>query len=111
VYTSGGVESFYQPIPAQKCELRLPNGTVCSYEYGSGTAPSPTDTCGFTGDSNKPEGFCEFLVNITSKSLSGIYTLKSTMTDSTVREDTYHVYLRTGKKIQLIHICIILSSC
>jgi hypothetical protein len=107
----GGPESFDQYILAQKCELRLPNGTVCSYEYGSGTAPSPTDICGFRGDLNKPEGLCQFIVNITSKDLSGNYTLIYTLTNSTVRGAKYRVYLRTGKKIQLIHICIILSSC
>jgi hypothetical protein len=107
----GGPERFVQPIPSTKCDLTLPNGTVCSYEYGSGTAPSPTDICEFLGDLTVTDGYCDFRVDITSKSQSGIYILKYIMTNATVGEDTYHVYLRTGKKIQLIHICIILSSC
>lgn len=97
-------------MSSTKCELNLPDKTVCSYEYGSGTTSSPTEICEIP-NLNQSSGVCVFGVNITSKSLSGIYTLKYTRTNGNVGEETYHVYLLTGKKIQLTHICIILRSC
>jgi len=96
IYSSGGKEVFQNNLPSTVCELTLPDKTVCSYEYGSGTTPSPSEICEILSNLNNPDGFCQFVVNIASKSLSGIYTLKYNMTNSTVGVETYHVYLHTG---------------
>jgi len=104
------MEYFTIYVLSTKCKLTLPDKTVCSYEYGSPNTSSPTEICTFQSDLNNPYGYCVFHVNITSKILSGIYTLTYNMTNSTIGEETYYVYLLTGKKIQLTHICIILSS-
>lgn len=96
---------------SKTCELTLPDKTTCSYAYGSGTTPPPTGICGIGSDLNETVGFCEFFVNITSKSLSGIYTLNYTATDPPNGVEKFTVYVLTGKKIQLTHICIILRSC
>jgi len=96
---------------SKTCELTLPDKTTCSYAYGSGTTPPPSEICDIWKDVNETVGYCEFAVNITSKSLSGIYTLKYTATDTNNGVETFTVYVLTGKKIQLIHICIILRSC
>ena len=101
---------FLKNISSTKCELTLPDKTVCSYEYGSPNTSSPTEICTFQSDLTDSDGYCEFYVNITSNSLSGIYTLTYNTTNSTIEEETYYVYLPTGKKIQLTYICIILSS-
>ena len=96
---------------SKTCELTLPDKTICSYNHGSGTKPPPTGICGIGSDLNETVGFCEFFVNITSKSLSGIYTLNYTATDPPNGVEKFTVYVLTGKKIQLTHICIILRSC
>lgn len=105
------------PIPATECKLKLPDNTVCSYKYNSGTTAttttttsSPDEICHVLSDLSQSSGICDFNVNITSKSLSGIYILEYTMKNSTVGRDTFYVYLLTGKNIQVPKIYFTLSS-
>jgi hypothetical protein len=89
------------------CELNLPDRTVCYYAYDSGTTSPPNEICRI---SSNVYNYCEFEVDISSKRLSGIYTLKYNMIGNDRGEETFHVYLHTGKNIQIPHISIILSS-
>jgi hypothetical protein len=113
LYTKGGPESFNSSISSTECQLKLHDKTVCSYEYGSGhvTTPTPSEICTIPSDLSVPNGPCDFVVNITSTKQSGVYTLiyKNNMTSGTDGEDTFYVYLLSGKKIQFPCICISLS--
>jgi len=95
IYWENGVRTFRNDNQSIECELTLPNKTVCSYEYGSGTTPSPSEICEIPSDLNITDGPCVFGVNITSKILSGNYTLTYRMANSTPEVETYLVYLHT----------------
>jgi hypothetical protein len=93
--------------PPASCKLTLPDKTSCSYEPGIGNVTSPNRICRVPNISRRD---CAFEVHITTPSLSGIYTLTYILRDTTAGEETFHVYLRTGKNIQISHTRIILSS-
>lgn len=107
IYAMGGLEHITSTSLGSECTLTLPDKTVCHYNYGSATTPSPSEIC-ITQDFTYP--YCYFQVNITSKTLSGVYTLEYKMENGTPTEDTIYVYLLSGKKIQFHYICISLSS-
>jgi hypothetical protein len=94
-------------IEPTSCKLTLPDNRECYYEIESVTTPPLNERCNF---STFTIFYCEFEVDILSRSLGGIYTLKYNETDTTVGEEIVHVYLPTGKNIQLPDICIILRS-
>jgi hypothetical protein len=104
IYTDEVVH-IRRTISASECTLTLPNTTVCHYEYGAGsvtpTTPSslPGEICEIPANLYPSYGPCDFTVNITSKTLTGVYRLEYKLSNGTVGEDTFYVYLRSGKKL------------
>jgi hypothetical protein len=108
IYTSGGWQRFTGETQATECTLTLPDTRICIYRPG--TTTTPHNECTFPND-YLSYNYCQFLVYITSKQLSGVYNLTYTDENGVVREDIYNIYLRGGKKELFLHISIIFRSC
>lgn len=93
IYTNGGLQLFRSTVQATECTLTLPHMRTCT--YNPGTTPMPQEECNFPNDFGS-NGYCIIQVDVTNKTLSGVYKLAYKGTDGVVREDIFNLYLRGG---------------
>ncbi|XP_033610839.1 uncharacterized protein LOC111873065 isoform X3 [Cryptotermes secundus] len=94
IFTRGGLQLFQSRTRATDCQLILPDGTNCTYQPGTTPAP-PHKECSFPNDMGM-RNYCLFQVSVTSKHLSGIYSLSYTNSSGDFQEDIYNLYLLGG---------------
>jgi hypothetical protein len=105
-YTEGGVWSFrsISTVTPTECTLLMPDGDKCSYKPL--TTPLPHKKCTFP---NALSPGCTFGLDILSRSLSGLYTINSTITNGVFAEVNFLFFLLIGKTSHFVYSFLIFS--